>query len=565
MGDKRLPKEFPLIKNGMPHNLDESSVTMEQWLGEPPDFERIDEEISADVIILGAGVAGICAARSAVENGASAVLFEKSDGPRARSGDIAVIGSKREKEWWGRDNTVYTEEIINDFMRDLGWRPNYRTIKFWAYNNGAAFDWFMQGEPGIHVQKTSNEPVPADCTNWVHPHRLPLNNSEWKPSDEYIGTYPVTLNLAPSLMPVLVGNYQIAKKTGKLKTFFNTPAKKLLRGDDGRIRGVIAENYNTSNVYQCNAKSVIIATGGFSGDREMLYYYIPWAFRDTNALHLLQDPDSDCIINNGDGHKMGIWAGAAMEDGPLGLVNHCLGGIMGCNSFLNLNIDGERFMNEDVPGQEWEHAVSRQRQACAYQILDAGWSEQVPLMAPEHGSQYGIAPDLNYENPIQQLPGYIGLGEVEESCGPETKFHSRTVKADTLEELVDQLELDDSAKAQALKSINRYNELAKTGIDEDFGKTEKRLFPIEKAPFYASKFSTAELLNTVGGLDCDHEGRVLDATRRPIPGLYAAGNTQGGRFPSHYPIIVPGISHSMCITYGRQTGLNAAEYSCGDI
>jgi len=554
---------FPLMKNGMPHNVDGSSITMEQWLGEPPSFDHFDREIATDVLVIGAGIAGVCAVRAATENGASVVLFEKTHGPKGRSGDVAVIGSRLEKEWWGRDNTAYTEEIINHFMRDLGWRPNYRTIRYWAYHNGDAFDWFMEGTPDIPVLKTATAPAPADQDLWVQPMRHPLTDG-WKPDDEYIGSYPVSLRISPTLVPTMYGNYLLARKTGKLTMFADTPARCLLRDGTGTIRGAVGTNVKTGEVIRCQAKAVVLATGGFSGDPEMLYYYVPWAARDLNAVFLLQDPESKQQINAGDGHKMGMWIGAAMEDGPLGLIDHCLGGALGCSGFLNLNRNGERFMNEEVPGQEWEHAVSRQPGTSGWQIFDADWAKQVSHLAPGHGSVCGIVPDGEYPNPLQFFDvhvNYVHPDTAENSCLPDHWTRGASVKADTIEELVEKLEWDEAAKQRAVASIKRYNELAHSGVDADFGKRSNHLFPVETPPFYASRFGTGELLCTVGGLDCDHDGRVLDETRRPIPGLYAAGNVQGGRFPSHYPILIPGISHSMCFTYGRRTGELAAKFA----
>ena len=114
-------------------------------------------------------------------------------------------------------------------------------------------------------------------------------------------------------------------------------------------------------------------------------------------------------------------------------------------------------------------------------------------------------------------------------------------------------------KETALASIRRYNELAALGEDLDFGKPAKRLFPIVDPPFYAAPFEPAPLLNCVSGLECDWRTRCYDAEGKIIPGLYATGNVQGGRFSGGYPTTVPGISHSMALTFGRQSGLCAAQ------
>lgn len=561
-GDKMQPREFPLMKNGMPHNLDGSPISMEQWLGEDPVFEQIDEVVEADVVIVGSGLAGTTAARSAAENGAKVVILEKSNGPRGRSGDIAVIGSKLEKEWWGKDNTGLKDEIIKQYMRDLGWRPNYRSFRYWLDNCGEAFDWFMDGAPkGYYVQKTTADPVPADCLTWVCPERWPLPE-KWNMDDEYMITWPVTLRVTPSIAPYIWGNYRLAAATGNVKAFWNTPAKKLLRDENGNMCGVIAQNNITEKVVQVNAKSVVLATGDFAADKAMLYYYSPWSVRD--GVMYMHHPENPYYINYGDGHKMAIRAGAVMEDGPIGMINHCMGGALGCAGYLNLDLNGERFMNEESNGQAWENAITKLRGCAAYQIFDSKFEESAGLMAPGHGAVCGVAPNnADYVNPQQRLAAgdsYTNLADVIAGAQMEGPM-KRTVMADTLEELIDKLDMDAEAKKTALKSIERYNELCEKGVDEDFGKSAARMIPVKEGPFFASKVNSAAILCTVGGLDCDHENRVLDTERRVIPGLYVCGNIQGRRFPIEYPMTIPGFSHSSCITFGRFAGKNAAEFA----
>ena len=560
--DEMQPREFPLMKNGMPFNLDGSPITMDQWLGEDPEFDHIDEVVEADVIVVGAGLAGVTAVRSAAENGAKVVVFEKANGPRGRSGDIAVVDSKLEQEWWGKNSAQYKDKMIKDYMRDLGWRPNYRSFKYWLDNNGSAFDWFMDGAPkGYYVQKRTDEPVPADCRTWVCPERWPLPE-QWNMDEEYMVTWPVTLRVTPSIAPYIWGNFRIASATGKVKAYWNTPAKKLLRDEQGNMCGVVAQSTVDGKVYQCNAKAVVLATGDFAADKAMLYYYSPWSVRD--GVMYMHHPENPYYINSGVGHKMAIRAGAVMEDGPIGMINHCMGGVLGCSDYLNLDLNGERFMNEEANGQAWENAITKNRGCGAYQIFDSTIDETLGLMAPGHGAACGIADNSTFVNPLQRLgagDSYTCLADVIAATKPSGPFPPRAVMADTIEELVDKLDLDDEAKKTALKSIERYNELCEKGVDEDFGKSAKRMVPVKKGPFFASKVNSAAILCTVGGLDCDHENRVLDTERRPIPGLYVCGNIQGRRFPIEYPMTIPGISHSSCITFGRFSGTNAAEFA----
>ena len=129
------------------------------------------------------------------------------------------------------------------------------------------------------------------------------------------------------------------------------------------------------------------------------------------------------------------------------------------------------------------------------------------------------------------------------------------VKADTLEELAQKAHLPlENLKA----SVERYNEMARKGVDEDFGKDAVYLTTVEKAPFYAGHIGTS-LLVTLGGLTINDKLQVLDKERKVIPGLYAAGNASGSFFATDYPIVVTGCSHGRAYTFGYLAGKSAAE------
>ena len=104
----------------------------------------------------------------------------------------------------------------------------------------------------------------------------------------------------------------------------------------------------------------------------------------------------------------------------------------------------------------------------------------------------------------------------------------------------------------------RAYELARAGEDTDFFKSPQRLFALENGPFYAAECGCALTLGNLGGLESDEDCHVYNTDRELIPGLYAAGATQGGRFAVQYPISLKGLSCGMCMVYGKIAGENAA-------
>jgi fumarate reductase flavoprotein subunit len=127
-------------------------------------------------------------------------------------------------------------------------------------------------------------------------------------------------------------------------------------------------------------------------------------------------------------------------------------------------------------------------------------------------------------------------------------------KAATLDELAAKMKVP----ADALKkTVLRYNELVKEGMDKDFGKRKELLFPIDTPPFYAGLMKSA-LLATTSGLRINTKSEVLDEHDEPLGGLYVVGNIQGDMFAVDYPTVFPGLSHSRCATFGRIVGLHLA-------
>ena len=301
----------------------------------------------------------------------------------------------------------------------------------------------------------------------------------------------------------------------------------------------------------------MLTCGDFGGSQEMLAYYCPNAL-DFNCMYTRNDSKGN-QANTGDGHRMAMWAGAAMEAGPMAPMTHHMGGPLGVDSFLQLNANGERFMNEDIPGQNIADQLQHQPHQFSWQIFDDNWRDQLEAMPTGHGYvNHWISEEEAAEKPWIMNSVFLGYvtDEVFLNGDEANRKAGVTFQADTIEELAEMMELPvDTVTAE----IERYNELCEKGVDEDFGKDPKRMFPVVKPPFYACKFDQAGMLVCCGGIKTDLDMHALNADDQPVPGLYIAGNTAGGRFSCEYPVTVAGISLATALTFGKLAGENAAK------
>lgn len=554
----------PMMMSGK--SVGTGNASYAEWLGTAPEFDHIDVELEADVIVCGGGLSGTAATRAAVEEGASVILFEKTEKLQYRFGDFGSVGSKLADNW-GRGGEDLKLEIQKHFMKETSYWARQRILKYWLDNSGAALDWYISAKPDLYVLPKTTDPIPEGVEAWVQPARYPGPKEDYDPDKDNYPSYQITVQFRPTHGPVLEANFKKACDEGDVQAFFKTPVKKLLKNDEGRVCGVIAQDYD-GKVYKATAKKgVVLATGDYSGNLDMLYYYCPWT-RKNPSMYPGIDPEG-YVADTGDGHRMGMWIGAQMERGPHAPNVHNMGGPLGVAPYLLIDALGERFMNEDVSGQQIENQITVLPDNFCWQIFDAAWPEQINEMPPSHGVVCMVIEDEDVAagkvNPtLAGNDGYVVRGNVDKAAaGGDVSSGgaggASTVKADTLEELVKLMGYTGEAAKKALESINRYSELARKGVDEDFGKVPNRMFALEKAPFYASKLTPAPLLVSMSGLESDKDAHCLDQRGYPIPGLYVCGNVQGGRFSIEYPITVPGMSHSMALTYGRCAGMNAAK------
>ena len=547
---------------------DAAASSDEDWLGTEPEIDesKVTKTVDVDVAVVGCGIAGVAACRSVAEDGGLVAAFEKADGPQCRSGEYAVINGKVQAKW-GRDTWTreQIDDIIDSHMVESTYRCKRSIMSKWAHNIGDAFDWWVDANPSLYYAETTRSAIPDESAdNFLIPIFYPLpEHYDWK--QERFPCYPTSVEFKPDQHVTVEANMQKAVDTGNVQTFYGCFVEKLIM-EDGRCVGLYARDAATGDYIKCNAaKGVILSTGDYSQNTKMLQHFCPEVI-ENNIQCLFTNVDVEGnFTNQGDGIQLGMWAGAQVQQSHAPMIHHMGGGadlsgvgVMGNAGFLNLDLNGKRFMNEDLPGQQLENQIELQKNRESWQIFDSNWPEQLPYMPAAHGGacyyeDYASEDEgpknnttyRNYKSPYQ-LEAAVADG--------------RAVKADTLEELVAKLYPDDTAAQQtALDSIQRYNELAKAGYDEDFHKPASRLFAVENGPFYADKFTTALLLVCIGGLESDENCHTFDADRNVIPGLYVAGNVQGNRFATEYPIGLKGVSHSMAMYYGYVAGKNAMQ------
>ncbi len=543
-----------------------ASSSDEDWLGTEPEIDesKVAKTVDVDVAVVGCGIAGVAACRSVAEDGGLVAAFEKADGPQCRSGEYAVINGKVQAKW-GRDTWTreQIDDIIDSHMVESTYRCKRSIMSKWAHNIGETFDWWVEANPDLYYAETTRSAIPDESAdNFIIPIFYPLpEHYDWK--QERFPCYPTSVEFKPDQHVTVEANMQKAIDTGNVQTFYGCFVEKLIM-ENGRCVGLYARDAATGEYIKCNAsKGVILSTGDYSQNTKMLKHFCPEVI-ENNIQCLFTNVDVEGnFTNQGDGIQLGMWAGAQVQQSHAPMIHHMGGGadlagvgVMGNAGFLNLDLNGKRFMNEDLPGQQLENQIELQKNRESWQIFDSNWPEQLPYMPAAHGGacyyeDYASEDEgpknnttyRNYKSPYQ-LEAAVADG--------------RAVKADTLEELVAKIYPDDTAAQQtALDSIQRYNELAKAGYDEDFHKSASRMWAVENGPFYADKFTTALLLVCIGGLESDEDCHTFDADRNVIPGLYVAGNIQGNRFATEYPIGLKGVSHSMAMYYGYVAGKNA--------
>ncbi|WP_340004789.1 FAD-dependent oxidoreductase [Paenibacillus sp. FSL K6-0276] len=502
------------------------------------------EEITVDVVVVGAGAAGTAAALASLEQGADTLLIEKTavaSGAGTLAGGMFAVDSTQQKE---QNKVVDKEWLFKKFMETSNYHANARLVRKIMDESGETVDWMNENgaklvltDPGQSGQKALVG-TPATIHGYVDGGSVALEK---------------------------IRN-QIETKGGKI--MFETPAEQLIKDDKGNVTGVIAKKADGGEL-KIHAKSVILATGGYGGNAEMMKEH----FGEKAGTGLISSA-------TGDGLKMAWEAGAAELGTDLAQWYHYMPNPELSKKMENpyvlwdltalpllwVNKNGERYINEDIVFDfaYGSSAIYEQPDASHWALFDQllietvktkGLIEYADLYSSFKGKKQGFVEfnepfdtDTNYKSTITPFDYTPIIEEAIES--------GVIVKGETIAELASKIGVSE----QTLNAtVDRYNGFSQKGVDEDFFKDAEYLNPVKKGPFYALSTS-ARCLGTLGGVKINENIQAVNDQSKPIPGLWVAGNDAGGMYGNSY-ITIEGGTLGFAYTSGKLAGENAAEYA----
>lgn len=525
-----------------------------EWLKEEDQVIEFIKEIEIDLLIIGGGHAGTAAARAAIEADETidVLLAEQQEEVTYRvlgSGEIGHINSQWQASW-GIDK-VDVEEFMNDWQLRTNNRSNYGLVRKYAMNCGEAFDWIIEvldEDEKAQLQPMLRVPSPNMPTS--------LNGFH-----SYSGTAKMPVAVQDSMMKK---NRQLAKDKG-VRFLFGSKAYQLIRKEASVVGAILKSKEGYIKVFA--KKGVVLAAGDYSRNAQMCRDLL------TEAADMI-DQDHYWLGQGwkGDGLRLGMLAGGRMESRPHPSMggNYSFPGfeVIGSTPVLRVNQDGQRYSNEGF-GTHVLAATTGAKQAngMLYGVFDSTIFEQIT----DQTHSYAVL-DYCLKDKMDKLKNDLKRSRaagpkgvpVSVKAGKENPKMPRILySAKTIEGLADYMYENKVDRQEFLKSVERYNDLCRGGIDEDYGKDGALLHPVEQGPFYAvgqMKNShrpigqSYKLLVTTGGLMINDKQEVLDDEYEVLKGLYATGNSSGCRFGFQYSPSLAGASISMAQTLGREVG-----------
>ena len=495
-----------------------------------------DSTVEADVVVVGAGGAGMTAAITAAAEGKSVVILESQ----------SMVGGNSVRATGGMNagKTVYQDE--NEFGESAGVEKTLKTAaekyadnetitalaktvsEQWAAYQANPTGYFdsvelmeldtMIGGKGINDPELVETLCAnsADAIDWLDEHGITLHNvssfggASVKRIHRPVNAEGKTVSVGSYMIPLLQEN---CEKAG-VKMMLDTTATEILTDANGAAAGIKATG-STGETVTVNAKAVVLASGGFGANLDMVVKYKPElkGFMTTNAPGI-----------QGQGIEMAEAIGAATVDMDQIQIHPTVEANTAALITEGLRGDGAILINEE--GQRFIDEVGTRDVVSAAEIAQTG-------------SYSWLVVDQAMVDASSVIQGYIKKGY--------------TVTGATYEELGKAMGVDAAAFAETMDKWNGYVE-AKN--DPDFGRTSFAN-PLDTAPYYAVKV-TAGVHHTMGGLKINANTEVLNEKGEVIPGLFAAGEVTGG---VHGANRLGGNAVADFTVFGRIAGAAASDYA----
>ena len=457
------------------------------------DKEGKETEITTDTVIVGAGGAGLSAAIQMAQDGRNVTVIEKA-GITGGNSSLASAGmnaaeTKLQKEE-GVNDTV--DLFVEDTMKGGHELNNRDLVEFLAKNS-------------------------ADAVDWLEELGAPLKQLKFAGGQSEMRTH-APINDEGKSIPV--GNYLVSKLTAKAKELgvsivYDARVEKVLM-EDGRAVGVEA-TYKDGEKLTVNAGAVIVATGGFGSNQEMVEKYNPdlKGYVSTNAKSIEGDAISfleEINANFIDMDQIQIHPTVVQKDGSL--ISE---GLRGEGAIL-VNQDGKRFVDELQTRDFVSKEILSQKDPSAWLIVDQSMFDQSATIAK-----------------------YFDKGLL--------------TKCDDYKALADLIGTDEETIKE---TIEGWIEIVKNNEDKEFGRKgmDETRSDLSKAPYYAVQISPG-IHHTMGGVEVNTKSEVIDKEGNAIPGLYAAGEVTGG---IHGANRLGGNAIADIVVFGRNAAKNAEEY-----
>lgn len=482
-----------------------------------PITEFADEK-TYDIVVVGAGVSGVPAVLTALDEGASVCCLQKESAASAN----------------GHYSSGIVQEASNpvDILR---WQQYIRANNSYRVNGDLlSFYSAHSGETAFFMDKQAERiGRPADET-WVTEGVDLTEGSAIQSTDTAMELLYVVHAWRDGNDGLLKELAAQAEEDGA-EFFYSTPGVQLITDETGAVTGVVGEASDGSHSKFNATKGVILATGDYENNQSMLTKFNP----DLAHFQVSQ------MGRTGDGHLMALQAGARLV--PLGHCKqlHCVFASDWHTSavpLLSLDMSGKRFMNEECAMTLWHNSLNaltdQEDRGLFVRIFDDAFETKNPGMGTREMLEAYI-PGANPEHFTAVTNWTPNMADVH--------------KADTLDELAETLGVPaDSLKA----SVEAWNEYCKAGEDPEFGLDKRYLQPIDTPPYWGVN-QHVRVIAVNSGVMVDGNYQVVDSNLEPIAGLFAVGTAGGDICGNNDWRMSFGLSNGHCMTAGRYSTLYA--------